>query len=105
MGEIFILNIKFYIKYYIYLISNQNCSYMVNTVNKNPEHSVYRKVERVLLSLTANNEAMKALCRGLDVGWTETVFTIKSHTVVIVSSKLEHRAYVPKKENVKFIFL
>lgn len=92
MGEIFILNIKFYIKYYIYLTSNQNCSYMVNTAHENLGHCVYRKVEYVLLSLTANNVAMTALCRGLDVGRTETVFIIKSHTVVMVSSKLKRRA-------------
>lgn len=74
MGEIFILNIKFYIRYYTYLISNQNYSYMVNTDNENLEHHVCRKVDNVFLSLLASNVAMKACgCRGLDVGWTDSI--------------------------------
>lgn len=67
-GEIFILNIKFYIKYYTYFMSNLNCSYMVNTDNENLKHHVCRKVDYALLSLPASTVAMKA-CepRGLDV--------------------------------------
>lgn len=74
MGEIFILNIKFYIKYYTYLISNQNCSYIVNTDNENLDHRVCRKVGNVLLRMPASNMAMKVCeCRGLDVGWTDSI--------------------------------